>query len=85
MIKIINFDILDPSPITEKVYDFDLDYEYASEVISGQKNDTLNFKLFELGFETMNPIINSGPFLALMVIMSVPMALVLVIKLYFVY
>ena len=79
--------MIDPSWSTELIFDFEPDEEYVNELLTYDKleDTSMGSNIYDLGFETFNPILNSGGFFvmysATLVLMGVLLAVKLVVKL----
>lgn len=73
----MNFEYIDPNIITEKFYDFELDWKYAVFIQTYQPSEFYNINLVDLNFETYNPIMNSGGLFLLIVLLGIFMLLTL--------
>lgn len=58
---IVNAELIDPSWSTELIFDFELDKEYVDEALDNEEPQKyLHSSIYEMGFETYNPVLNLG-------------------------
>lgn len=81
VMKVLNFEFIDPKMITDEVYDFEYDKMWA-EYVQTYKPSDFNFHLVDLDFETFNPILNAGGLFILICLYSVLIVPFLILYLY---
>lgn len=59
-IRILNVEVLDPEWTTELMFDFNADENYVFEKLTNGTLENLDQKIYDLGFESFDPIRNSG-------------------------
>lgn len=73
---------METSELLDPVMNFDLDFEYADQILQEEKQkDFFNLRLVEMGFETINPILNMGGLCFIMVYAAIMVVLASFVKL----
>jgi hypothetical protein len=81
-VGILGAEVIDPSWSTELMFNFEADEEFVNELLVNDMLDetSIGSNIFDLGFETFNPILNSGGFYIIYLFTLILMGIILSIK-----
>jgi hypothetical protein len=81
-VRILGAEVIDPSWSTELIFDFEPDEEYINDLLINDKLDSTSMgaNIYDLGFETFNPILNSGGFYIIYIATLMLMGAIILVK-----